>query len=243
VRPVSDTTTTRYAQDTPRSITYVRLDQLKPAPENPRVHDLEVITDSIARHGFTVPILVCERREQIAAGHGRWKSLLSLYQAGEPTPAGILLDDDAMWLVPILRGWSSRNDAEFKQYLVNDTKTAQSGGWDDRALAAILEELTTNEPILFEELAFDAQAMDDLLRTVDPTRLVEADPDAPIPAGQGVGTNPADDPRPTREAGELAPDGPGDASAGKKITCPSCHARFQPGDQQFKSGSRARSGD
>jgi hypothetical protein len=261
---VSDTTTTRYAADTPRSITYLRLDQLKAADRNPRKHDLPKLVAAIARHGFTVPILVCERRQEIAAGHGRWKALWEMYGAGDGTPTGILVDDDAMWLVPVLRGWASRDDSEFEQYLVNDTKLAQSGGWDDRLLAAILDDLTSDAPDLFDELAMTHEDLDSMLRTVDPELLGEQDPDKPgrpdplpdeakpapapassgdpIPAGQGTGTDPMTDPvRSVREPGELPPDRPDDPSAHKKTVCPSCHHRFVPGDRQFKSGSRARS--
>jgi hypothetical protein len=231
-----------YEMDRPRSISYMRLDQLHPAPRNPRVHDLPKLQAAITRHGFTVPILVCERRQEIAAGHGRWKALLAMLAAGEPTPAGILIDEDASWLVPVLRGWESRDDDEFEQYLVNDTQLARAGGWDNVLLASILDDLTTNSPDLFEELAMDHDDLDAMLRFVDPELLGEQDPDKPG-RPDPVGTHPGDDERPERDPGELSPDGPGDASADRKVTCPHCHGRFVPGDQQFKTGSRARSGD
>ncbi|MEU8356488.1 hypothetical protein AB0C27_10810 [Nonomuraea sp. NPDC048882] len=33
-------------------------------------------------------------------------------------PEGVKIGDDGVWLVPILRGWTSRSDAEAEAYLV-----------------------------------------------------------------------------------------------------------------------------
>lgn len=52
-------------------------------------------------------------------------------------PEGVLIDDDGTWLPPIVRGWSSRSDADAEAYLIANNRTPEKGGWEDRILADV----------------------------------------------------------------------------------------------------------
>ena len=45
------------AAASPRALEYLRLDQLRPNPRNPKSHDLETIDDSVGRFGYVEPIV------------------------------------------------------------------------------------------------------------------------------------------------------------------------------------------
>lgn len=218
----------------PRTVSYVPLDQIRPHPGNPKNHDLPGIRASIAGsttengdqvpgHGFTEPLLVCERTELLAAGHGRWQVLVEMYAAHEPVPAGIVVDDDGQWCVPVIRGWSSRTDAELAAYVIKDNLLTLRGGWDDRALAALLEQINADDPAMFDSLGYSADEMDALIAVASGAQLGEAD-DQSQPAG---------------DAGDGEEDGDGDvdglagvdAATGERVTCPHCGGTFTPGDK------------
>jgi hypothetical protein len=132
-------------EDAPgRQMEWVSLDDLRPHPENPKTHDLEQIKDSIRRWGFAATVLVDERTGYMAAGHGRCEALLEMRRDGEDVPEGVRADGDH-WLVPMLAGWASRDDEELLAFLVADNQATIRGGWDDRALAALLSKLSHDE--------------------------------------------------------------------------------------------------
>lgn len=58
----------RYVEDFP-------LDQLKPHPKNPRLHDLDSITESIEENQFAGAILAQDGTNFVLSGHGRLKVL------------------------------------------------------------------------------------------------------------------------------------------------------------------------
>jgi hypothetical protein len=90
------------------------LGQLQAAKRNPKQHSSDIGT-SIGRFGYVEPIVVDERTGRIVAG------------------------DD--WLVPVLRGWASRSDAEAEAYLLASNKLTEVGGWDNAQLAELLKDL------------------------------------------------------------------------------------------------------
>ena len=61
-------------QEKPAAI-YMSIDDLYPAPDNPRVNDhvVDKIVRSIQLHGFAAPI-VANMQGEILAGHTRWKA-------------------------------------------------------------------------------------------------------------------------------------------------------------------------
>ena len=103
-----------------RTIEYVEITELKPAPRNPRTHSRDQIRRiglSISRHGFNSPVLV-DDSNSIIAGHGR------VTAAREIGPT----------LVPCIR-ISGMTDAEKRAYVIADNKLAMRAGWDMEMLA------------------------------------------------------------------------------------------------------------
>lgn len=155
----------------PRYIAYVPLTDLSPAPRNPKRHELELIIASIDMHGLVEIPVVDERTQQTLHGHGRRESLLEMQNRGMRVPSGVVVDEDGGWLVPILRGWHSRNDAEAEALAIKLNRLPGEGGWDARELAEILEDLATNEVELFDSLAIPHDEIDKMLGQVDPETL------------------------------------------------------------------------
>ncbi|MFG2986145.1 hypothetical protein ACGFYQ_33670 [Streptomyces sp. NPDC048258] len=198
----------------PRYVTYVPLTDLNPAPRNPKRHQLELIIDSIQMHGLVEIPVVDERTQVTLHGHGRREALIEMHVRGEPLPAGMALDEDSGWLVPLLRGWSSRTDAEAEALAIKLNRLPGEGGWDPREFAAVLEDLATSDAALFDSLAIPHDEIDQLLRQVDPETL----------PGGGREDEPA--------TLHLPDDGPGDGLSpdddgrSPHSTCPACGHMF-----------------
>jgi hypothetical protein len=172
-----------------RRVEYLPLDQVVPATRNPKRHDLDGIRRSIDRFGFTEPALLDERTGQLVAGHGRHEALSAIREAGQHPPTGVQVDDTGAWLVPVVRGWSSRSDAEAEGYLVASNRWSELGGWDDAALAALLADVAAADEDLLAATGYDhgdlerligAQAVPDLssFKSFDDIGRGPDDPDA-----------------------------------------------------------------
>ncbi|MCG8971867.1 hypothetical protein [Streptomyces sp. CL12-4] len=199
----------------PRFITYVPLTDLTPAARNPKRHELELIIASIDMHGLVEIPVVDERTETTLHGHGRRESLIEMQARGMRAPSGIVIDEDGGWLVPVLRGWSSKNDADAEALAIKLNRLPGEGGWDPRELAAILEDLATNETELFDSLAIPADEMDKLFGQVDPETL---------PGGGREDETPLQHLPDDGEHGDgLSPDDDGRAA---HTTCPACGHLF-----------------
>lgn len=123
-------------------IDYVALNELATHthPENPKDHDIEGLTESFERFGFTVPILVDDRTGYIAAGHGRLETLETMRLALKEPPelVDVTADD---WMAPVIRGWSSKDDDELIAYVIADNRHTEKGGWINDKLTSLLERL------------------------------------------------------------------------------------------------------
>jgi len=100
------------------------IDQLKPCARNARTHSrkqVRQIADSIARFGFTNPVLI-DDSDMILAGHGRVEAAKLL----------------GLKTVPCIR-FSSMSEAEKRAYSLADNKLALNAGWDEEILAGELE--------------------------------------------------------------------------------------------------------
>lgn len=164
-----------------RRIEYIAIDVLPPADRNAKGHDAELIGASIDRFGFIEPCLLDERTHQLVAGHGRRERLIAKRDAGEEPPEGIVVRD-GMWTVPVVRGWSSADDAEAEAAGLALNQATIAGGWDSETLAAMLADLalTTSG---FDGTGFVQSNLDDLLHQLEVSnrRRREVDPDE-IPA-------------------------------------------------------------
>jgi len=123
-----------------RRIEYVPLDELRPALRNPKKHAEEQLDTSVGRFGYAEPVLLDERTGRLVAGHGRFEALQRLQKKGGAPPEGVDVDGER-WLVPVVRGWASKNDREAEAYLVASNQIGTAGGWDTGPLAELLREL------------------------------------------------------------------------------------------------------
>ena len=121
-----------------RRIEYLHVDELVPAPKNPKTHATEQLRASMLRFQFTEPCLIDERTGRLVAGHGRVEALREAQAAGLDAPDGVQVDD-GRWLVPVVRGWASRNDEESAAYVIASNRLTEVGGWDVTLLADLLQ--------------------------------------------------------------------------------------------------------
>jgi hypothetical protein len=118
----------------PLTIEPMAVARLRPFPGNARTHSkkqIRQIADSIAKFGFTNPIII-DDDDKIIAGHGRLEAAKLLGLQGVPTLR--LSDLDA---------------AQRRAYALADNKLALNAGWDRGALAIELRALA--------DLQFDAE--------------------------------------------------------------------------------------
>jgi len=148
-----------------RSIEYMNMDLIRGADQNPKMHDIDLIQGSIGRFGYVDPMIMDERTGQLVAGHGRLESLRARRDAGDSAPDGITRDTNGSWLVPVLRGWSSRSDADASAYLIADNRLSERGGWDHQALAELLDSI--GDPDLVDIAGWDPAELDELLETTE----------------------------------------------------------------------------
>lgn len=150
---------------TSRRLVAMPLAELISAARNPKAHDLPGIARSISKFGYVDVISVDERTGRLVSGHGRVESLAMSKQQGHDAPDGVDVRADGEWLVPTLRGWRSRSDAEAEAFLVAANKLTEKGGWDERLLAELLTDVADAQ--LLELTGFDNNELDDLRAALD----------------------------------------------------------------------------
>lgn len=179
-----------------RYVDYVPLEQVRLATRNPKSHDTAGIANSIHHHGFAELPLLDERTGRLVAGHGRITTLRARVAAGDTAPDGVRVDDDGHWLVPVIRGWASRADADAEAYGTASNRLTELGGWNDRELAAVLRDLAADD--LLAVSGYTTTDLDVLLRTTDmlgddATAFLDTvinPPATTTPTGHGGGTEP-----------------------------------------------------
>lgn len=145
-----------------RRIEYQPLNQLLKAPSNPKKHDVDLVQRSISTFGYVAPAIVDERTGRLVVGHGRTEALQALRASGAQPPDGVRQDPDGDWLVPVIRGWASKDDGEAAAYLVADNRHTELGGWDHDSLAQLLDEI--GDPDLVDITGWD---LDELAASLD----------------------------------------------------------------------------
>jgi DNA modification methylase len=133
---------------------------LRPYAGNARTHSrrqIRQLADSIARFGFTNPILIADD-DTILAGHGRVEAAKLLGMTHVPT---ICL--------------SHLTAAERRAYVLADNKLALNAGWDQELLAIELQALV--------DLDFDVELTGFSLAEVDLVLDAAGERDVPGPAG------------------------------------------------------------
>lgn len=116
---------------------FVSIDDVKRWPRNPKKHDEAGIRASIERFGFVEPLVMDEKSGRLVSGHGRLTALMEMRHEGKPAPKGIRVEGSE-WSVPVLRGVEFANTTEAEMFVVAVNQLVIKGGFDDRALAAII---------------------------------------------------------------------------------------------------------
>lgn len=120
-----------------RRVELVPLDELRPAVRNAKAHADAEIAASIGRFGVIDLPVLDERTGHLVAGHGRLDALRAAHEAGESPPEGVEARDGD-WLVPVVRGWASRSDADAEAAGVALNRLTELGGWERGLLGEIL---------------------------------------------------------------------------------------------------------
>jgi len=111
----------------PLTIVWRRVDDLNPAPRNPRRHSqkqIRQIAESVKTFGFNVPILI-DRDGNVICGHGR---LLACRLLGITEVPALCLDH----LTP----------EQVRAFRIADNRLTEVSTWDDRLLAEQLKDLS-----------------------------------------------------------------------------------------------------
>ena len=111
------------------SVTYRRIEELKPDPANPRRHSgkqIRQIRNSVKAFGFNVPILI-DRDGNVIAGHGR---LLAARELGMTEVPTLCLDH--------------LTAEQARAFMIADNRLTEIATWDDRLLAEQLKELSVH---------------------------------------------------------------------------------------------------
>ena len=107
-------------------IVYLQVEALRPYPNNARTHSrkqVRQLADSIARFGFTNPVLI-DAQNMILAGHGRVEAAKLLGMGEVPCVCLEHMSAD-----------------EKRAYVLADNKLALNAGWDEDILADELQAL------------------------------------------------------------------------------------------------------
>lgn len=124
-----------------RRVELMPLSQIRRALRNPKQHADADIIASLRRFGLAELILIDERTGLLVAGEGRVNALDALRREDVANPpAGVSLDGRE-WMIPVQRGWASKDDREADAYLIASNQLSIKGGWDDKGLADLLAEL------------------------------------------------------------------------------------------------------
>lgn len=145
------------------TLEYMPLEAIKAHPKNPKLHAIDKIEQSMQTFGYTAPILIDETSGLMVAGHGRLDTLQRLRESGADAPANILVDDEGLWHVPVIRGLHFESEAEMTAYLLADNKLTEEGGWQEDLLAAMIEMIHDADPDLVGATGFSEREMSQLL--------------------------------------------------------------------------------
>lgn len=122
-------------------IDYMPLDELLSAERNPKDHAPAVIAASVDRFGYIEAIVLDERTGRIVAGHGRRDDVARRRADGLDAPKHIRVED-GVWLVPVSRGWESKDDDEASAAGIALNQGTIAGGWIRDALFSDLDALS-----------------------------------------------------------------------------------------------------
>lgn len=132
-------------------IEQIKVDELKPYPQNARTHSnkqIQQIKESIIEFGFTNPILI-DKNNEVIAGHGRLESAKQL----------------KMQDVPCIRlGYLT--ETQKKAYVLADNKLALNADWNIDLLSEEIQNLVA-EDFNIDVIGFDEAELQELLNEIE----------------------------------------------------------------------------
>lgn len=123
------------------------VDELHLLEGNPRVGDVDAVAASLARFGQRKPIVARTDGTVIAGNH----TLQAARQLGWSHIAVVRVDDD---------------DATAKAFALADNRTAELGGYDDQALAAMVRDVMDEDARLLADTGWGGEDLEALLAAV-----------------------------------------------------------------------------
>ena len=164
-----------------RKIEYFPLSELltRLHPQNAKDHDITAIVASYKAHGYVASGVIDNRTGRFLAGHGRVMALRDMKLHKQSPPRGIRNGGDD-WLVPVQVGYESDNDIQALAYLAADNKLTELGGWDEAALADLLQEIANSDEIDLGATGFSGDELDELLADLAGNIEPAPDPGAQI---------------------------------------------------------------
>lgn len=132
---------------------------------NPKDHDIGYLEGLMNRFGFVEVPIIDERSGQVVSGHGRGETLKEKMDSGESPPARIKVDEDGMWMLPVVRGISFNSDAEKDAYTVAANHSTERGGWIAEKLAELASSI--DDPELRELAGFNDETLANLIASAD----------------------------------------------------------------------------
>lgn len=143
-------------------VEWMRLDDIREAQRNSKLHDLDELDTSVRVLGFTTELKYDERTQRLIRGHGRLAYLRRQRDKGAEPPEGIR-DGGDDWLAPVIRGWSSRDPHHATAAAVADNAVGKRAGFDDAVLLDELSELAADAPDLLRATTHTSDDLDRLL--------------------------------------------------------------------------------
>ena len=117
-------------------------------PDNPRIGNVEAVTDSIRENGWFGSLLVQLSSRTVLAGNHRLAAAIAL----------------GMKEVPVT--WLDVDDDRARKILLSDNRTADVAGYDDAALAKLLQECEDGVDGLLGT-GYDADYLDRLMADIE----------------------------------------------------------------------------
>ena len=157
---------------------YVPLGSIKRWTSNHKKHDLGGIIASIKRYGYKDPQKYEPKLNRgkggIVEGNGRDAALVAMFkQDPKDIPRGIVVDDDGIWLVPVLFGVDAVSRAAAEAYGLDHNNLTMAGGnfslydiasmWEVGGYAEVLQSLAKSGemPVSMDET--DAMALAEII--------------------------------------------------------------------------------
>src|ERR1700740_375861 len=144
-------------------IEYKPLSWFTAADHNPKKHADSVLDHSIERFGFVQPVTIDERTGKLVAGHGRIDALRRMHADNPTSPPARVQVFGGEWQVPVIRGVVFSNQDEADAYLLADNRIVEVGGWDDVALADMIEGLQS-AGVSLDGIGWDSKQLDDIIQ-------------------------------------------------------------------------------